>query len=98
MITGFCFETDYQYHLQYKLGVKNANTDGLSRLPLTKSPAQVPIPGEIILSMKTLDSTPVTAALIAKWTARDRLLSRVVKFVLQGWPTSAGEEFTAYSR
>ena len=90
--------SNYQYHLRYKPGVQSTNADGLSRLPLPTKTAYVPVPEEVVLSLSIVNDTPITATKIAQWTARDPVLSKVVNFVLQGWPSVVDEEFTAYSR
>ena len=53
---------------------------------------------ETVLLMSTLESTPLNAQQIAQWTARDPILSLVLKFVLQGWPLAAGDELAPYYR
>ena len=72
--------------------------DGLSRLPVDEVPTEVPVPAELVLSMTTLEKSPVTAAQVATWTSRDPLLSAVVRFVQPGWPDSPGEEYAGYFR
>ena len=89
---------NYQYHLCFRPGRKIANADGLSRLPVDEAPTEVPVPAEVVLSMTTLDKSPVTAAQVATWTRRDPLLSAVVRFVQHGWPDSPGEEYAVYIR
>ena len=90
--------SNYQYHLRYKPGVQNTNADGLSRLPLPTKIAYVPVPEEVVLSLSIVNDAPITATKIAQWTARDPVLSTVLNFVLQGWPSVVDGEFTAYSR
>ena len=90
--------SNYQYHLRYKSGVQNTNADGLSRLLLPTKTAYVPVPEEVVLSLSIVNDTPITATKIAQWTARDPVLSKVLNFVLQRWPSVVDEEFTAYSR
>ena len=51
----------YNYQIQYKPGKDNSNTDSLSRLPLPESPSSVPLPGETVFLMDTLDTSPVNA-------------------------------------
>ena len=89
---------NYQYHLCFRPGRKIANADGLSRLPVDEAPTEVPVPAEVVLSMTTLEKSPVTAAQVATWTRRDPLLAAVVRFVQQGWPDSPGEEYAVYFR
>ena len=57
----------------------------LSRLPLPESPPDVPLPGETILLLEQLQSSPITAGQIKKWINQDLVLSRVRNYVLQGW-------------
>lgn len=50
----------YEYEILYKKGKKNGNADCLSRLPLKES-VDLPLPGESILLIEHLNSTPVYA-------------------------------------
>ena len=70
----------------------HANADALSRLPLPESPTTTTTPPEIILLLKHLDESPVTAKDIRTWTSRDPKLSRVLQYVQQGWPSENVEE------
>ena len=84
---------NYQYHLCFRPGRKIANAKGLSRLPVDDAPTEVLVPAEVVLSMTTLENSPVTAAQVATCTRRDPLLSAVVRLVQQGWLYSSGEEY-----
>ena len=75
----------YKYTITYKPGADHANADMLSRLPLSEVPSDVPLPGETILLMDTLQGSPVSATQIKRWTDWDPVLSSVRKMVLQGW-------------
>ena len=77
----------YTYSIQYKEGSQNANADALSRLPLPDTPAVMPVPGETILLMELLESMPVRAEEIRKWTRRSPVLARVLKFIKHGRPS-----------
>ena len=88
----------YDYHISYKPGDDNANADSLSRLPLPDSPAQTPSPADIVLLMETLQSSPVTADNIRKWTDKDPLLSRVRTLVLEGWKNGQEEKMKPFNR
>ena len=57
----------------------------LSRLPLSTVPQKVPLPGEIVLLLDTLQNSPITVSTVQKWTDRDPILSRVRDIVLKGW-------------
>ena len=54
----------YNYSIRYKPGNSHNNADMLSRLPLPESPPDIPLPGERILLLEQLQSSPITAAQI----------------------------------
>ena len=66
---------------------EHSNADTLSCLPLPIEPALAKTPPELVLLAEHLDDSPVTAAQICAGTCRDAVLSQVVQFLLQGWPT-----------
>ena len=82
---GFEAESAYQYKIAHKPGKDNANADVLSRLPLPEYPKEVTLPGETVMLLETLQSSPVNAKQIAEWTAKDPVLSKVKKWLSQGW-------------
>ena len=82
----------YEYELLYRPGNENGNADGLSRLPVLDVPRTTPVPGDIVHLLETINTSPVDATKIKLWTARDPVLSQVLQFVLQGWPSEAEEE------
>ena len=90
--------SNYQYHLRYKQGAQNTNTDGLSRLRVPTPATEVPVPAEVVLSQSVVNDTPINAARISKWTARDPLLSAMANDVRQGWPSNTAEEFAVFHR
>ena len=77
----------YDYAIQYKEGIQNANADALSRLPLPDTPGSTPVPEETILLMELLETTPIRAEQVKNWTKRTPILARVLKFIKQGWPS-----------
>ena len=82
----------YENKISYKVGQTNGNADGLSRLPLPEMPESVPVPGETILLMEHLEGTPVHSGHIKEWTKRDPILSQVLRFILEEWPTKNNSE------
>ena len=61
--------------------------------PLPPPPHKhTPVPGEIVHLLETINTSPVDATKIELWTARDPVLSQVLQFVLQGWPSEVEEE------
>ena len=73
------------------------NADAMSRLPLNNPPVEPETPPELVLMVERLQDAPVTARQIAHWTARDPLLSRVSRYIQEGWPeASDGDELKPY--
>lgn len=73
------------YDLVYRHGSKHGNADGLSRLSLSDTVAEVPEPGETILLMDRLKTLPVCEDKIADRRASDPVLQQVPWKVQQGW-------------
>ena len=55
-------------------------------LPLPEMPKSVPTPGETVLLMQGLQTSPLTFNQLKQWTTQDPVLSRVHKMLLKGWP------------
>ena len=53
------------------------------------SPESLPIPGDVMLLTEQLASLPVTAHEIKAITAKNPVFSKVLQFVLHGWPITA---------
>jgi hypothetical protein len=64
----------------------------LSRLPLPECPSEVLLPGETVLLLETLEASPINAKQIAEWTEKDPVLSKVKKWLTEGWPEKEREE------
>ena len=79
----------YQYTLLYRKSSDHANADALSRLPSGNSQE-----GEesSVCQVRFTDSLPISAKDIQRETGRHPLLSRVLSFVLNGWPEACGTE------
>ena len=88
----------YEYNIIYKSGNANANADLLSRLPLPETISDVPIPGELILLMETLQSSPITAMKIKSWTDKDPILARVRNCIQKGWTNSSADDLCPFSQ
>lgn len=82
----------YEYKIVYKEGSKNGNVDGLSRLLLKSSLERTPLPGDTILLLKHLETAPVNAHDIQRWTRKDIILSTVLRYILNGWPSKCPNE------
>ena len=88
----------YDYTIQYKPGTTHANADAFSRLPLPGFPRTVPIPGETTLTLNMLESLPVTADKIQKWTSRDPTLSKVRLLLSSGWEKTDQPDLAPYQQ
>ena len=86
----------YDYRVQYKPGVQHGNADGLSRLPLPESVNEIPTPGETILMLENLQTTPVNIKHVRQWTDRDPILSKVRRLVQQGWETTDDQQLQPF--
>ena len=73
-----------------------AHADVLSRLPLPEMPKSVPTPGETVLLMQSLQTSPLTFSQLKQWTTQDPVLSRVHRMLLQGWQHSNDPELKPY--
>ncbi|KAL5509095.1 hypothetical protein EMCRGX_G004382 [Ephydatia muelleri] len=87
-----------QYKIAHKPGKDNANADVLSRLPLPEYPMEVTLPGVTVMLLEAYQSSPVNAKQIAEWMAKDPVLSKVKKWLSQGWTDTDehGEELRPY--
>ena len=88
--------SSYQYTVIYKPGSQVVNADVLSRLPLPEMPESVPVPGETVFLMQSLQTSPVTFNQLRQWTAQDPTLSKVHRLLLQGWQNSNDPELKPY--
>ena len=86
----------YEYAFTYKPGTRMANADALSRLPLPGQPADVPLPGDMVLVFDTLSTSPVHAAQTRSWVDNDPLLSRVRENLRRGWLTTTEAAMAPY--
>ena len=65
-------------------GLQIPQADALSRLPLTQTIDNTPIPQETVLFLQMLDATPATSSLIRQCTRRDPILSKIINMVYHG--------------
>ncbi|XP_051545274.1 uncharacterized protein K02A2.6-like [Myxocyprinus asiaticus] len=75
----------YDYELCYRPGKHMGNADALSRIPLLASDAVMPTPLEVLL-LEMVPDAPMHAERIANLTLKDPVMSRVLHWVLHGWP------------
>ena len=86
----------YNYQIAFKPTTAHSNAGGLSRLPLSEAPSEVPVPPEFVLLIEHLLDAPVKAYEIRTWTWRDPLLSKVKQFIQSGWPATVESQLRPY--
>lgn len=82
----------YHYGIEYRKSEDHANADALSRLPLPTTTTEEPA----IFEVSVVDDLPVKARDIAVKTRSDPLLSRVLEYVLTGWPNHTDKELQVF--
>ena len=87
----------YDYTISYKPGERHANANSLSRLPLPTTPTEICPPPELVLLMKSLQESPITAHDSRKWTDQDPLLLRVWNLLLNGWRDGEETEMQVFT-
>ncbi|XP_046854150.1 uncharacterized protein K02A2.6-like [Xenia sp. Carnegie-2017] len=77
----------YQYDIEYRTSKNNANVDALSRLPRksVEEPDEWEEEAAAVNSVQ-LKRSPVSVSMIREATQKDSVLSRVVYYLLHGWP------------
>ena len=88
----------YNYKILFKPTKQQCNANGLSRLRLpTKERLQVK-EGVSVFNMGQFQALSVTFKEIRTATSRDPILSKLVDYVLKGWPNQSFEELQHHLR
>jgi len=74
----------YTYQIAYRTSQNNANTDAMSRLPVSPAVEEV----DDIFQTTYLEELPIRACDIRDATKVDPVLSKVVLYTSNGWPHS----------
>ncbi len=82
----------YQYNIRYKSGKTLNNADALSRLPRPITTNSDGLPDELAQLVLHLSTTSVSAGAIKDWTAKDPVLSQVLRYLQTGWPSQTLDE------
>ena len=75
----------YRYDVEFRSTAKHCNADGLSRLPLETPDVEEVSPAALVNLMQ-IDALPVTRHQLRQYTERDKVLSKVMSYTLNGWP------------
>ncbi|KRX81483.1 Uncharacterized protein T06_10520, partial [Trichinella sp. T6] len=81
----------YDYTIIYRPGKEIANADAISRLP-KQSTENNGSHNPVILLLETIDNSPLHSKDIAKITAKDLILTRILSWAWRGWPKSVSDE------
>ncbi|KAJ8370538.1 hypothetical protein SKAU_G00105660 [Synaphobranchus kaupii] len=85
----------YNYHIVYRKSEEHSNADGLSRCPLPET-SDAGTAGSTAQVHSLLDehmqAAPLNATQVAQATRTDSELSRVYKYVMEGWPNQEVRE------
>ncbi len=76
----------YSYTIRYKPGKQLCNADALSHLPSPTTTIHDCVPEDLVIVINHLSSTSASATSIKEWTVKDPIMSRVLRFLLTGWP------------
>ena len=76
----------YSYKLRYKPGRYIGNADACSQLPLQLPSTMEEVQPETIQFLQQLESSPVLARDVRRWTEQDSILSMVQYYVHHGSP------------
>lgn len=88
----------YTFDIRYKSTYDHANADGLSRLPLPEVSSISQSPEASIFNLAQIESLLVTAAQLGRATVKNPVLSKVLRYTKQGWPSDISPELRPFER
>ena len=86
----------YQYDIKYRSTEKHGNADYLSRLPIGSEGSSEGADGVKLINTLQIESLPMNVDQVRKATQKDPILSRVLQFVMTGWPDKQNEPETTH--
>jgi transposase InsO family protein len=86
--------SSYQYEIKFRCSSENANADVLSRFPV-EDITEIELP---INHFSLVDELPVTAKDVADETRKDKILSRVYVYMMNGWPSKTDPELLEFAK
>ena len=87
----------YDYELIYRPGSSIPHADALSRLPLPVQPKVVPGVSDILL-LQSDCNLQLSSKKIADLSRNDPVISKVMHWAMQGWPTHVDSSFECFAR
>ncbi len=86
------FLSEYDYKIEYRPTKNHANCDFLSRLPSAKTKHSTEEDELSTIFAVTMEDTYIDSDLIARETRLDPILSKVLSYILDGWPRTLHTE------
>ena len=86
----------YSYDIEFRPTGQHGNADGLSRLPLKEVTSEGASSAPTIFNIGQLESLPVTAKQLQAATCTDSILSKVRRFMKEGWPKKIDKSLRAF--
>jgi hypothetical protein len=87
----------YSYEIEYKSSKENSNADAFSRLPLENDSHIEDIDTiSLIFQLSHIQHLPVDSTQIKVETEKDKVLSVVLRYTKEGWPTTITSELKPY--
>ena len=90
--------SSYECSIIFRSSEENANADAMSRLPVKECVPDAPNPAETVRLLEHLKSSAVNVSQIRNRTHRDPLLSRVYRFVMEGWTAQVDQDLLPFSK
>ena len=87
----------YNYQLEFKPTEQHSNADGLSRLPLQSQSSLGGVPEASIHNIRQIEAIPITSQAVKCATRKDKVLSKVLHYTRNGWPTQIPEPLKPFS-
>uniref|UniRef100_A0AAV2L2F4 Gypsy retrotransposon integrase-like protein 1 n=1 Tax=Knipowitschia caucasica TaxID=637954 RepID=A0AAV2L2F4_KNICA len=89
----------YDYHIIYRQSDEHGNADGLSRVPLPETAdagTETMTAYLHALICEHLEGVPLSAQQISRATRKDAELSRLHRYIKEGWPREVAEELKVF--
>ena len=88
----------YNYELIFKSGCKHGNADSMSLLPFQSDGREESSVLEIYVLMTELCYSPTTSKDVARYSARDPIVAKVMDYINDGWSVKIEEQCKPYLR
>ena len=79
----------YQYKIEFRSTTQHGNADGLSQLPIRQNQPDVMLDETpSLFNISQINVLPIKADQLKQASGQDPLLSRVLSYIINGWPSS----------